>query len=136
MRQFANAIEHALGIGRSEWIEPEDLPSSVTEMRNGRCEIGFELQLSSAPGAKFEREIAVADSQLPYPLFHGHVGICNSRIEISTAISECPFAVSNLRSRYPVCDSHIRVANPKSGAPISISDASYSSYAQAHEGRP
>ena len=34
VRQLANAIEHALGFGASEWIEPEDLPSSVTEMRN------------------------------------------------------------------------------------------------------
>ena len=33
VRQLANAIEHALGIGRSEWIEPEDLPSSVMETR-------------------------------------------------------------------------------------------------------
>src|SRR5206468_7964425 len=37
VRQFANAIEHALVFGRSEFIEPEDLPNSVTERKSSNA---------------------------------------------------------------------------------------------------
>ena len=52
VRQLANAIEHALGFGGSQWIEPKDLPSSVTETKSGSINKGFDARVD-----EFKREL-------------------------------------------------------------------------------
>ena len=45
VRQFANAVEHALVFGRSEFIEPEDLPNSVTERKSSNAAGSFDARV-------------------------------------------------------------------------------------------
>ena len=60
MRQFANAIEHALVFGRSEFIEPEDLPNSVTERKSSNVAGSFDARVNDLKRTLVERAVVDA----------------------------------------------------------------------------
>src|SRR5438093_11786142 len=60
VRQFANAIEHGLVFGRSEFIEPEDLPNSVTERKSSNAAGSFDARVNDLKRTLVERAVADA----------------------------------------------------------------------------
>jgi len=76
VRQFANAIEHALVFGRSEFIEPEDLPNSVTERKSSNAAGSFDARVNDLKRTLVER--AVVDAAGDFEVAAATLGLSSS----------------------------------------------------------
>ena len=76
VRQFANAIEHALVFGRSEFIEPEDLPNSVTERKSSNVAGSFDARVNDLKRTLVER--AVVDAAGDFEVAAATLGLSSS----------------------------------------------------------
>src|SRR6266404_398630 len=76
VRQFANAIEHAPVFGRSEFIEPEDLPNSVTERKSSNAAGSFDARVNDLKRTLVER--AVVDAAGDFEVAAATLGLSSS----------------------------------------------------------
>src|SRR6266699_6065070 len=77
---FANAIEHALVFRRSEFIEPEDLPNSVTERKSSNAAGSFDARVNDLKRTLVER--AVVDAAGDFEVAAARLGLS---LELSPA---------------------------------------------------